>query len=163
MCLLEMRAKKPHHKRRHAKKQIERLCGEAWPEDGVDPLFDRLDTPSRAGRKALQLCRQVQRALDYALAECADAIVSGLSLVSVQPAPHSGRLLVTLRCDSGSGSDVGDVLARLHRASGKLRCDVAAAICRKKTPELAFCVIESLHKRKEPPKNSGALPMDELA
>ncbi len=134
-----MRAKRPYHKRRPSKKQIETLCGEAWAEDGVDPRYDRPEVPAKHGRKALQLCRQVQRAFEYALAECGDLVVSELSVVSVQPAPHSGRLLVTLRL--AGAVPLSDVLGRLERASGKLRCDVAAAIHRRKTPELAFCVV----------------------
>jgi ribosome-binding factor A len=137
-----MRPRKPYHKRKPSKQQIELLCGEARPEDGVDPRYDRPEDRSRPkGRKVLQLCAQVQRALEYALAsECGDARLTNLQVLTVKPAPNSARLLVTLRT---IGNPIEDIVAALQGAAGKLRCEVAAAIHRKKTPELAFCVLTS--------------------
>ena len=135
-----MRAKKPYHKRRPAKRQIELLCGEAGPGDGRDPRYDPpLDGRQHGvGRKALQLCRQVSEALGDALAACNDPLLSALSIQSVEPAPNTARLLVTLRCDSAGSADV---VAHLQRAAGLLRCEVAAGINRRKTPELAYRVV----------------------
>jgi hypothetical protein len=139
-----MRPKKPYHKRKPLKKQIELLCSEAGPEDGLDPRYDRPASASfKHSRKALQLCRQVQRALGYGLAEVGDPVLAELEVMSVEPAPNSRRLLVRLRLPRGRGGADGsdDVTAHLERAAGKIRCAVAAAIHRKKTPELAYCIM----------------------
>ena len=138
-----MRPKKPYHKRQPARQQIELLCAEVGPEDGIDPRYVRREpAPSRAGRKTLQLCKQVERALSLALAaEFDDPVLRELRVLAVEPAPNSGRLLVTICLDATAEPiDPNHVVAHLARAAGKLRCEIAAAICRKKTPELAFCV-----------------------
>ena len=138
-----MRAKKPYHKRRPSRKQIELLCGEVGPGDGRDP---RYDPPKSAGahgpgRKALQLCRQVQEALSDALATvCQDRVLCGLNVLAVEPAPNTARLRVTLLLE-GDAAEPEQVAAHLERAAGLLRCEVAAAIHRKKVPELAFRVL----------------------
>ncbi len=148
-----MRRKRPYHKRKPARKQIELFCDEAWPDDGVDPRRDGPDHPAakpgRPGRKALQLCRQVQRALDFALGTgCRDPLLRELRVVSVEPAPHSGRLRVTLQLDpSVKGVEVCDVMRHLEGAAGKLRSEAAAAIHRRKTPELAFCILSNAVRR----------------
>jgi ribosome-binding factor A len=135
-----MRAKKPYHKRKPARQQIEQLCTEAWSDDGVDPRFPERPAAPKVRRKALQLCSQVKHALDVALAaECADPLLQALSVIDVQPAPNSARLLVLIGTPTGASSD--EVTVHLSRAGGKLRCEVAAAINRKKVPELVFCVV----------------------
>ena len=139
-----MRIKKPRHKRRPGKPQIELLCAEVGPEDGIDPRYVRREPPpNRAARKTLQLCKQVERELSLALAgDCADPVLGDLQVLSVEPAPNSARLLVTVSpSPSAAPLDANEVTAHLARASGKLRCEIAAAIHRKKTPELAFCLI----------------------
>jgi ribosome-binding factor A len=139
-----MRPKKPRHKRRPGRPQIELVCAEIGPEDGVDPRDARRGhRPDRAGRKTLQPCKQVERALSLALAgDCSDPVLGDLNVVSVAPAPNAGRLLVTVSPSlSAAPVDPNEVTAHLARASGKLRCEIAAAIYRKKTPELAFCVV----------------------
>ncbi len=139
-----MRSKKPYHKRKPSKKQIELLCAEAWPDDGKDPRLDvKEGIGQAAGRKTLQLCRQVRRALEAVFAaDCRDPILQELEVLSVDPAPNCGRLMVTLQL--AQSRDVEQVLAHLRQAAGKLRCDVAAAITRRKAPELAFCVRAAL-------------------
>jgi ribosome-binding factor A len=139
-----MRPKKPQHKRRPGRPQVELFCAEIGPEDGIDPRLFRGDRrPDRAGRKTLQLCKQVERELSFALAgDCADPVLGDLNVISVAPAPNAARLLVTVSpSPSGAPIDPTQVTAHLARASGKLRCEIAAAIHRKKTPELAFCVL----------------------
>jgi ribosome-binding factor A len=138
-----MRAKKPYHKRRPAKRQIELLCGEIGPGDGSDPRYDRPESGRNrgSGRKALQLCRQVQEALGDALCTtCRDPVLNELQVHSVEPAPNTSRLLVTLFLESRQ-HDASQVATHLQGAAGLLRCEVAAAIHRKKVPELAFRVV----------------------
>jgi len=95
----------------------------------------------RAGRKTLQLCRQVERTLNYILAgECDDDLLRDFSVVSVEPAPDASRMLVTVSPNLRGSYDLAEVLEHLERASGMLRTFVAAAIHRKRAPELAFRV-----------------------
>lgn len=141
-----MRPKKPWHKRKPSKQQIELVCAEIGPEDGIDPRYVRREPSfNRGGRKTLQLCKQVERALSLALAaEFNDPALRDLQVQSVEPAPNSGRLLVTVSLSpSADPIHPAQVVTHLSRASGKLRCEIAAAIHRKKTPELAFCVVAS--------------------
>ena len=121
-------------------------------EDGVDPrrLHDRRRrhrTPGlqrrEPGRKARQLCEQVKDALQGTLAGCADDLVRDLTVISVEPAPNTGRLLVTVAglCPADA-ADRDAVADHLSRAAGRLRSSVAAAVNRRHAPELAFRVRE---------------------
>jgi ribosome-binding factor A len=123
-------------KRRFSRKPPAELCTELTAEDGIDPRFLPRGTPGRVtNRKALQLCRQVERALSVALE---GDVLRDLTVQSVLPAPDSSRLLVTF---SHHGAESAEVLAALDDARPKLRGAIAAAIHRKKTPELAFHVV----------------------
>jgi ribosome-binding factor A len=125
-------------------------CREVGPDDGVDPRTEsRGGTPRVANRKALQLCGQVARTLQLVLAgECGDEALRDLLVESVVPAPNSSRLLVTLTPGPTAGAaPLEEVLTRLHRAQGRLRGEVAAAINRKKVPELTFRLIGPVSPR----------------
>ena len=93
-----------------------------------------------AGRKARQLCRQVAETLNYVLTgECDDEVLQNLCVLAVDPAPNTSRLLVTVGfCVVDPTADVARVMEHLERAAGKLRCEVAAAIHRRRTPQLVF-------------------------
>ena len=112
----------------------------------VDPDFataleDNRGKQDSAGRhgehKTRQLCRQVQRALNLALAERgSDPGLEQLYVDEVTPAPSCGRLLVhfvTL-----AGQPLPDVFASLCRDAPRLRAQVARAISRKQAPALSF-------------------------
>ncbi len=88
-------------------------------------------------RKTLQLCRQIERALSFALSDCDDDVTSNLVVQSVSPAPNAGRVLV-LVSSLAPDATPQQVLAALDRHAGKLRSEVAAAITRRKAPELTF-------------------------
>ena len=141
-----MRTKKPRNKRQPNKQQIELVCAELGPEDGIDPRYLRREPSfNRGSRKTLQLCKQVERELSLTLgSEFDDPALRDLQVLSVEPAPNSARMLVTVSLGPSAGPiHPAEVVAHLSRASGKLRCEIAAAIHRKKTPELAFCVVAS--------------------
>jgi ribosome-binding factor A len=108
----------------------------------VDPReLMRLGRSPRDGRrKAWQLCSQVARTLGEVLAgQCDDDLLCSLDVVSVEPAPDSSRLLVTIGFSAGSKPvDPARVLDRVRRASGLLRSEVAAAITRRKVPVLIY-------------------------
>jgi ribosome-binding factor A len=128
-------------RRRRKPDDLTRLAAEVGCEDGADPKEFHAkpwDAPKQAGRKARQLCAQVKDALHVALAACADAVLQALGVVSVEPAPHSGRLLVVL---AAGGATRADAEAALARALGHLRTQVAAAVSRRYAPELVFEVI----------------------
>lgn len=96
----------------------------------------------KGGRKAHQLCRQVGQALNYALAAvCDDDVLRDMLVVAIQPAPDETRLLVSVGSALGTRCDPSRVMSHLARAQGKLRAEVAAAINRKKVPELAFRIL----------------------
>jgi ribosome-binding factor A len=130
------------------KRKRERLlarCGQLHEDDGVDPRqFLKTDNRRDHGHfKTRQLCRQVAETLALVLAgRFGDDRLHSLQVASVHPAPNAAQLLVTLRtdepCDRG---ETQEILDRLGAVSGRLRSEVAAAISRKRTPKLLFCVL----------------------
>jgi ribosome-binding factor A len=127
--------------RKPSRKVLRSLCAEVHPDDGIDPreLARRGGPRGKPRRKVEQLCRQVAETLDSALAAERDDVLQGLQVVSVAPAPDASRLLVTVRAVAApSAVDPGLVLDRLARASPRLRCEVAAAITRRKAPTLTY-------------------------
>jgi len=84
------------------------------------------------------LCGQVKDALHVALAGCADPVLQGLTVVGVEPAPHTGRLRVLVTAEAGERAAAETAVLR---AAGFLRGEVAAAISRRYAPELVFEVI----------------------
>jgi len=124
-----------------ARKELLSSCAEIGPEDGGDPRdFFKKRAEKVPNRKALQLCGQIARTLSLVLMECGDDLLRELVVETVQPAPTSARLLVTL----SRPESVDDSAAHqcVERASGLLRREVAAAIHRRKTPELIFRVVK---------------------
>ena len=124
-------------RKKASKKKLSESAAEIGPEDGADPRTVFQASSSRGNRKALQLCRQVQRALGYALADCGDDVLGGLMVESVEPAPNEKHLMVTVSSSDPEVSPV-DALARVHRVLGRLRSEVASAIHRRRVPELTF-------------------------
>ena len=97
----------------------------------------RRSADRQAQRKTLQLCRQVQRALILALANChAGDDLNGLFIEDVLPAPDCGHLLVYVVVPAGR--PVVDALHALRRDAARLRSEVAMAITRKRAPQLSF-------------------------
>ena len=125
--------------RRFSRKPPVDLCAAWTADDGIDPrLLPKRSQGKVSNRKALQLCRQVERTLSAALE---GEILRDLTVASVLPAPDSSRLLVTLVFHGSDTFATADVLAALEERRGRLRGEIAAAIHRKKTPELAFHVV----------------------
>jgi ribosome-binding factor A len=118
-------------------------CSGIGPYDGLDPRYDRPNEPRKVpNRKALQLCGQVADTLALIFGECGDDVLRDLRVVSVTPAPTSVRLLVTVARAAGVTEEVGQIAGRLERARGKLRGEIAAAVHRRKVPDLTFRVID---------------------
>jgi ribosome-binding factor A len=115
----------------------------AVADDGIDPsLFFEPRNDARAERKIQQLCKEVERTLSYALGGCNDEALRQLVITGVEPAPDASRLLVTLCLTSAIFNlDVDELMERLKRTRGFLRAEIAAALQRKRTPELAFRLV----------------------
>jgi ribosome-binding factor A len=121
-------------------------AAEAGSEDGSDPkrFHDRRswNDPRRPGRKARQLCGQVADALRVILPGLADEVLQNLTVVAVEPAPHTGRLLVTVAGFVPTDVTDRDTAAEhLAHATGRIRSEVASAVHRRKAPELVFAVV----------------------
>jgi ribosome-binding factor A len=117
-------------------------CDQLHEDDCIDPreYFSRSNFNQKQNRKAKQLCRQVAETLGLVLTgDTSDDLLAELSVVSVVPAPDSSRLLVTVV--THAASDREEIERRLAHHGGRLRCEVARAITRKKAPALAFNVI----------------------
>jgi ribosome-binding factor A len=107
---------------------------------------------NKSDRKVLQLCRQVQRAISFTLGgECRDPVLQDLVVESVTPAPDASRLAVMVYLaesaqeaeEAGNPPPVSfvELLERLERAKPLFRREVAAAITRKRAPELVFQIV----------------------
>lgn len=135
------------------REQMLALCGEIREDDGVDPhqYFKRSTIRKNENRKAKQLCRQVAETLALVLTgETGDELLASLIVESVVPAPDSSRLLVTLHADLPPGQfDRVSLEGRLANSKGRLRCEVAAAITRRKTPVLVFDLVGPLAAKEE--------------
>jgi ribosome-binding factor A len=98
---------------------------------------DSLSSGRQGERKARQFCRQVQRALNLALADRGvDDGLSDLFVDEVSPAPDCSHLLVHVVVPPDR--TVGEALGALRRDASRLRSEVAMAITRKRAPELSF-------------------------
>jgi ribosome-binding factor A len=109
------------------------MFSDALAEASGDGASRRL----QAERKTRQLCRQVQRAINLALAE-GGAEVDDLFVEAVT-ADHGGPLIVHVVVPAGRS--VSAALAALRQDAPRLRTDVARAITRKRAPELAFAAV----------------------
>lgn len=121
------------YKRRSKEPFVDAEFAEALYEAGSN----NRSSDRQADRKAQQFCRQVERALNLALAErSARTEIGGLFVDEVSPAPDCGRLLVHVVIPADR--TVAEVMSALRREAPRLRSEVAAAITRKRAPELAF-------------------------
>jgi hypothetical protein len=109
----------------------------------VDPeVFFRPSGRSRANRKDLQLCAEVQRAFALALlCDCRDPVVQDFYVEAVEPLEGGGRLGVTLRCSDPGGLTYSELVERLARFKQTARASVAARIRRKRAPELELVLV----------------------
>lgn len=114
--------------------------------ESVDPEFAEAllgNSPERSSldrkvmRKTRQFCRQVQRALNLALAS-SDSQMQGCEIFveQVSPAPDCGHLLAHVVVSEGCS--ISDALTWLGENRPRLRTEVAMSIARKRAPELAF-------------------------
>jgi hypothetical protein len=97
------------------------------------------DRGRRIEQKTQQLCRQVQRALNLALAgQFTGGALDDVFVVDVSAATGSGRLVA--RVAIPAGQSVTEVLGVLRDRTPQLRAIVAGYISRKRAPELSFVI-----------------------
>ena len=97
------------------------------------------------GVRERRLCEQVRHALEYALSgESNDDLLRMLYVAKVDPAPDADRLMVTVvPLTKDERPDPAAVITRLHAHAGALRSAVAAAISRRKVPDLIYTYAET--------------------
>lgn len=102
------------------------------------------DAAGRPDRKTGQLCREVLRSLTETLGACADPVLCELTVLAVEPAPDASRVLALIGLPARRpGDPAPDALAitrLLNERRGMFRADIAAALQRKRTPDLLFLV-----------------------
>jgi len=115
-----------------------------YPDDRADPrhFFGEADRSRRRNWKVLQLCKLVERAAAVTLAGvCESDSLLGASVVSVEPGPDSGRLMVTVVLASGRGiEDMAEARAAVVRGTAAFREEAARSVHRKRVPEVVFDV-----------------------
>jgi ribosome-binding factor A len=109
--------------------------------DFAEILYGENNNSRSDGRKELrktqQFCRQVQRALNLALADSTE-MDQGCDLFvdEVSPGPDCGHLVVHVVVQDGYS--IADAMSALRRDASRLRSEVAMSIARKRAPELMF-------------------------
>jgi ribosome-binding factor A len=125
-----------------AKKTSRRGVREATDAELIEQFFSDSKgqgVPRAEDRKLKQLAREVYRVLSQALAELADPRLESAFVIEVRPAPDARRFAVQV--SAGEGAILSDVEAALAVARPHLRGELAAALARKRTPELVFEVV----------------------
>ena len=130
----------------HPKRREELLahCGELREDDCVDPReYFRPTASGGRQRKTRQLCSQVAQALAQILAsDFDDDLLLGLTVLAVEPVPNESQLLVILQSDQAETPAAREeIFRRLIAATGFLRSQIAAAITRKRAPQLEFRLV----------------------
>lgn len=85
------------------------------------------------------MCAQVHDAIAFALGEVHDPVLLDLVLDRVEPMPDENHVLVGFQDPAGHG--VVAAMAALDQARGFLRAAVAAAVQRRKVPQLSFTLV----------------------
>ena len=128
-------------RRKISRRSLLSAASDVGPGDGQDPRFDRPDEPAKVkNRKALQLCGQVAETLSLVFADSGDEVLQNLLVQAVVPWPTSVRVLVTVVPAITDRSDEQLIAERLETARLRLRSEVAAAVHRRKAPDLLFRV-----------------------
>ncbi len=131
------------HSQRRREQELRAWCAQIGPGDGEDPRDEmrrRGRHDSKPDRKLRQLCKQVARALQMAMASLPEAEeLTGAFVREVVPAPDAGRLCaVVVVTDPARRESVETVV---HRHAGALRAEIAQVISRRRVPELTFWVV----------------------
>lgn len=138
---------------RGSRARVPHIHDSARPDGALLPAGDSavLGGPPALGgapadRNTGRVCREVLRTLTETLGSCSDPVLSELTVLAVEPAPDASRLLVLVGLPALGSATVEDavetVRARLADCRGLFRRDIAAALQRRRTPELSFQVLK---------------------
>lgn len=89
----------------------------------------------------MQLCSQVAETLHLVLLDSDDDDLRDLTVLDVLPLAGSGSLLVRVSYAVRKAGDLPRVQHKLAESAKALRAEVAAAITRRRAPELFFQVV----------------------
>lgn len=118
--------------------RMRELCAELGHDDGQDTRRSRRGgNRKKDDRKRKQLCGQVARTVGVSLSTSQEDSLCGLYVVAVTPTDINGRLRVWVAAHDPAISPA-QALARLQAARSWLRSEVAAAISRRRVPDLTF-------------------------
>ena len=98
-------------RRRRKADDLTNLAANLGREDGGDPREFHAkpwNKQKQASHKGQQLCTQVHEALHGVFAACADSVLQQLGVVSVEPAPHTGRMLVIVSAPADIGWEAAE-------------------------------------------------------
>lgn len=109
------------------------------PQDLADALFGEV-TEDRPDRKLDPFLAQIADAIAMALATARDPVLQDLTVATVEPRRGSASVRVVLH--AAPGVELAIAAEHAARAVGYLRAEVAAAIQRKRTPDLVVEVIQ---------------------
>jgi len=135
---------KPHDHRRL--QEIQSLCTEIRPEDGIPPYLIERRPPSKRHSpltaRAHQYCKAVHRALEAGFASvCGDERLQSLTILSVEPQSRGSTLLVVIAAPDTDCHAMAALEQTLQKASGLMRSVIAMEIQRRRTPHLIFRVV----------------------
>lgn len=111
------------------------LCAEPHAEDGKPWLWTDDDSDPKPDRKTLQLCAQIERALNIAW----PGALGSLALLGVEPAPDASRLALLIGVPEGFSPTAA--MRAAQAALPQLRAEAARAITRKRAPTLTIRLV----------------------
>src|SRR5437764_961341 len=135
-------------KRENVTSGIKAVASEVREGDGVDPRDEAKRKLHQARNVLLEggshqqerLAGQIATAVDFALHSATMPILNALTVHRVIP-QRSALVVVIVPRDPTVAVDLAEAVAEVKKATAMLRCEVAAAITRKDTPNLRFLVL----------------------
>jgi hypothetical protein len=135
-------------KRQNVTSEIEALASEVREGDGVDPRDEAKRKKHRAPsvlpgegfHQQERLGGQIRTAVDFALLSATTSILNTLTVHNVVKQKNA-LVVVLVPRDPTVPVDVLKAADAVKKAAAMLRCEVAAAITRKETPNLRFLVL----------------------
>jgi hypothetical protein len=135
-------------KRQNFASDIEALASEVREGDGVDPRDEAKRkqhrapsaSPGEGFHQQERLGAQIRTAVDFALLAATTPILNALTVHNVVKQKNALIVILVPR-DSTVPVDILGAAEAVKKAAAMLRCEVAAAITRKETPNLRFLVL----------------------
>lgn len=125
-------------RQRPSKRDIEALCADPGPEDGLRPEDWNEPTPvaDACGRKHRQLAGQIDRTLCFLLSETNEPALADVDVLTVVMNVDGRNATVTLASETPT-----ETHEALGRATPWLRTALASTIHRRHVPTLRFVVV----------------------